>query len=760
MKNYAIFIVFILLLPQALTDNFIVNGGSIQDAINSAKDGDTIFIKEGIYRENIIVNKSLKICGIGKVIIDGCGKNALKVKADSVIISNIEFCNSSETIVIFDGKNGLIEKSKIYRGRYGIIGNGTHIKECIIFECGGGILAKNNFLENCEIYKCGIGIELFQKNEILNCKIYNCGVGVYGENSSNNIIEKCKIYKCNNNQGEIFFINSFSNIIEDCDISYGSFGIRIVGSKEVEIKECKIIDSRYGFKIEESDEIKVYKCLIKSCRFGISIEKSKNISINYNDIIESEMYSLDSSYSYCDVRKNYWGKIFPNKFHKKFSIIKCIPWLLQPIYKENYSKEVHRKEEIKLNKINKKINFLKIETNDFDPLVDIKVGVKIKRIRFPKKERLEIFINGNRNSSIFYGDENPEIIFWQNVDDNKQFVDISFILGIKKFNIFYDLSTGGWFGDDFLGDEDGCGHIIFSKNEIYEIWFDIIYNDYDNDGLTYWEEENIYHTNPYVSDYGMDYDNDGIPIEWEDKYGYNPFLPENHSLIDDDNDGLNNLEEYYMRHKLSNPFAKDIFIEIDYMPQYKIYNESIQILYDAFSRHNITLHIEVNDELPYFDRIYYKEARDFYWKYFLNEDVNNPKHGIYHYVILVAYGPGARGGNAFVGFDNCDSILLACQYINDWRIGEKREIAYASLLMHELGHNLGLFEDDFGGIDNESCNAPWLIGYWKYGNYKSCMNYRYSFSLVDYSDGSNGINDFNDWDKIDLSFFKNSYYYE
>jgi len=67
--------------------------------------------------------------------------------------------------------------------------------------------------------------------------------------------------------------------------------------------------------------------------------------------------------------------------------------------------------------------------------------------------------------------------------------------------------------------------------------------------------------------------------------------------------------------------------------------------------------------------------------------------------------------------------------------------------MHELGHNLGLFEYTFGGIDNESCNT------------KSCLNYRYSFSLVDYSDGSRGENDYDDWSNINLSFFKHSTYY-
>ncbi|MBC7081214.1 MAG: hypothetical protein H5T44_03090 [Thermoplasmatales archaeon] len=760
MKKYVLFVSFLFLLPNAITDDFIVeNGQSIQDVIDSAREGDSIFIREGVYRENIIINKSLKIYGIGRVIIDGCGETAIKVKADFVNISGLEIFNSSDGVVIFEGKNGLIEKSRIYRGRYGIIGNKTIIKNCEIFECGGGILANNSYLEDCEIYKCGIGLEISQNNCISNLRIHTCGAGIYGEYSSNNLIEKCELYKCNNNQGEIFFINSLSNKIKDCNISYGSFGIKIVESKGIEIEECRIIKSRYGVKIESSHEIKIYKNLIKRCRFSIALEKSKDILINYNDIVGSEMYSIDASYSICNARRNYWGKIAPQKFHKKLSKIEYMPWLLEPIY-ENYSLKYYEKmcknEEKEFEKISNEIKRLKIETDDFDPLVDIWVGICIKRARFPRKGLLEVKIDGKKNCSIFCGDEYPEIIFWENVDDKKQFVEISFNLG-KKFNVYYDLATGGWFGDDFLGDEDGYGRI---KHENYEIWFDIIYNDYDNDRLTYWEEVNIYHTNPYVSDYGIDYDGDGVAIEWEDKYGYDPFNPENHANIDTDNDGLSNLEEYMMRYDLSDPFAKDIFVEIDYMPQYRISNESIQMLCDAFSKHNITLHIKVDDELPYRERIYYKEARDFYWDYFLNGNANSPKHGIYHYLILVAYGPGARGGNAFVGYDNCDSILLACQYINDWRIGEKRKTAYASLIMHELGHNLGLFEDDFGGIDNESCNAPWLPGYWKYENYKSCLNYRYSFELVDYSDGSHGINDFNDWEKIDLTFFKNSYYYE
>lgn len=30
------------------------------------------------------------------------------------------------------------------------------------------------------------------------------------------------------------------------------------------------------------------------------------------------------------------------------------------------------------------------------------------------------------------------------------------------------------------------------------VWFQCYYNDYDNDGLTYWQEKNVYYTSPYT----------------------------------------------------------------------------------------------------------------------------------------------------------------------------------------------------------------------------------------------------------------------
>ena len=34
------------------------------------------------------------------------------------------------------------------------------------------------------------------------------------------------------------------------------------------------------------------------------------------------------------------------------------------------------------------------------------------------------------------------------------------------------------------------------------------------------------------------------------------------------------------------------------------------------------------------------------------------------------------------------------------------------------------------------------------------MNYGYTYILVDYSDGSRGMNDFDDWNNLDLTHFE------
>jgi hypothetical protein len=348
----------------------------------------------------------------------------------------------------------------------------------------------------------------------------------------------------------------------------------------------------------------------------------------------------------------------------------------------------------------------------------------------------------------------------------------------KTITIFYDMKRGEWTGDDYLGDSSGYGHISGFEDENInesdcELWFDIyqITDEYwwhETDRLTAWEKEHIYGLNATQNYYNTDFNADGIPIEWEDKYGFDPFADDATAGEDPDQDGLTNFEEFKTAHWLSDPFTQDIFIEVDGMEAknplgspYTFPQQSQQLLLNAFARHNIVVHIDDGtmggggDLIPFDEGMDGRELIAARLKYFLNGNEEYWKRGVFHYAVICHQmewsGRPAGGRMCYI-----DMHTIGGQYVRNWAPlfyaqGSNYYRGFASVFMHELGHTLGL--NAFEGVDNENSRFPWNEEYWEWGPYKSCMNYRYVYKLVDYSIGDDADHDQNDWDVIDLTRF-------
>jgi len=266
---------------------------------------------------------------------------------------------------------------------------------------------------------------------------------------------------------------------------------------------------------------------------------------------------------------------------------------------------------------------------------------------------------------------------------------------------------------------------------------------------------------------GEDSDNDGIPDWWELYWGYNPLIYDDHLNIDEDGDGLNNFEECYMHEYNSNPFKKDVFLEFDWMETKRGVDHSNQPdenllnkVKEKFQNHDVILHVDFgtgtgSEQIPYQPRFNYDGLVDLYWGYFLHNDLNNPRKNIFHYGLICDEGAGA--GFEFIGWAHSNAFCISSeilklvypQYSYEWLI--------ICGSFHELGHTFGLFSDDFGGNDNRGALNLWQKDFWIYKNYKSIMNYLYTWTNdINYSDGNNGSGDFDDWGNFDYAFFKDT----
>jgi parallel beta-helix repeat protein len=261
---------------------------------------------------------------------------------------------------------------------------------------------------------------------------------------------------------------------------------------------------------------------------------------------------------------------------------------------------------------------------------------------------------------------------------------------------------------------------------------------------------------------GRDSDEDGAPDWWERKWGYNPFLWEDHANLDPDGDALNNIEECFVDYLGSNPFRKDIFLEIDWMEsgcenkQNKPPTHLIDKVVSIFDKQNITLHVDLNEEIPLTCIPSFSMLQDLYSNYFLHNDLNNPRKGIFRYGIICNYCPDVNF--PFFGWDNFDSFAISAEWLKERCPGYSRGQLIVGAIVHHLGHSLGLLADTYEGIDNLATVRPFTREWWKYRNYKSCMNYWYKYALFSYSDGTNGFGDFDDWDHLDFGFFKNTHF--
>ncbi|UCG68788.1 MAG: hypothetical protein JSV09_13465 [Thermoplasmata archaeon] len=158
---------------------------TIQAAVDNASDGDTVFIFNGTYRENIIINKTLNIIGEDNfnTKINGMEQVGIFIEnANYVNITNIYVYNASIGIHVQSSYNCNFSNNRVYgfRGEDHVGhgddgGTGIHIEYSSVF------------ISVCSIFGGDGGTGTYEGGILLSSYGGNGGHGIYAMNSSLNL---------------------------------------------------------------------------------------------------------------------------------------------------------------------------------------------------------------------------------------------------------------------------------------------------------------------------------------------------------------------------------------------------------------------------------------------------------------------------------------------------------------------------------------------------------------------------------------------
>lgn len=272
----------------------------IQAAINAANPGDTVYIHNGTYFENVIVNKSLTLIGESRdaTIVDGSGiGNVVKITADNVTLTNLTVMNggigsSDCCILLFEVQNCNISQTNAANSRYGIW--------CVeSYECD---IAENNVSSNF------YGVELTASSYIslTGNVVANNSHGVVLENSCHNTLRNNVMldnaYNFRVESSELlWFINDVdtSNTVEDKPIFYlmnqrnitidaythpNTGYLAVINSTKITIQNLTIEKSGQGILLGYTTDSIVQNCTVTGSYYGIMLAFSSNNRIRENKL--------------------------------------------------------------------------------------------------------------------------------------------------------------------------------------------------------------------------------------------------------------------------------------------------------------------------------------------------------------------------------------------------------------------------------------------------------------------------------------------
>lgn len=282
---------------------------NIKKAIALSRDGDTIIVSYGIYKEgNIVINKKIVFIGKNHPVLDGQKKfEVLSIKADNVIVDGFKIIKSGFAtlddpcgIKVYNRNHVVIQNNILDDNFFGIyIQNGTN---CII---------KNNKLLafGKDEQQIGNGIHCWKSDslQIIGNTISGHRDGIYFEFVTNSVIWR-NISTQNIRYGLHFMFSNDDAYISNIFKSNGA-GVAVMFTKRVKMFnnyfEENWGDAAYGLLLKEISDSFIIGNKFDKNTSGIYMEGTNRILVEKN-IFESNGWGMKIQASCMDntIREN------------------------------------------------------------------------------------------------------------------------------------------------------------------------------------------------------------------------------------------------------------------------------------------------------------------------------------------------------------------------------------------------------------------------------------------------------------------------
>ena len=309
-KRYGLLIVSVTILVlcyvgTASATNWSVDGSGgadfsgIQEAINNASVGDTIIVHSGVYYENVVVNKSVTLKGIGHPVVDANGSGStITLNADGITLVGFNATNSGspwriEAGIKVTSNNNSIRGNNVSNNWYGIrlsySSNNNSITGNNVSNNLDGIILQNshnNTITGNTLVNDGLIVSYSYQNTVEDNTLVNDGLTV--SYSYQNIVEDNTV-----NGNPLIYLEDASDYI------VGDAGqVILVNCTNITVKNQDLSNTSTGIKLWETKDSIISNNTASNNWVGISLSySSNNNTITGNNVSNNNEAGIVLCYS-------------------------------------------------------------------------------------------------------------------------------------------------------------------------------------------------------------------------------------------------------------------------------------------------------------------------------------------------------------------------------------------------------------------------------------------------------------------------------